>query len=256
MKSKKAKIIIIIVAVLVVVAAAVVGIVGYNAGWFGGEKEPELKQVYDESGSYVVRDEYYNSEDRLEYVVIKGYSDTEHKKLSRETYKSGEDKLMKIVHYNDGGQISSVDEYNGEIPQPVVHREYANGEPTGSYFTYEYTDGGDILKSIEYDANNEIVKTVKREYNDKGAITLYLETGKEGNQIAKTVYEYNNEGQESVVTFYDGDGVTGYVEYEYSKDGKRTKMSEYVGGELSSYRTYTYDENGTAQETIHYPDEK
>ncbi|MBQ8228722.1 MAG: hypothetical protein IJZ88_06895 [Clostridia bacterium] len=253
MKNKKTKVIIIIAAVLVVVAAAVVGIVGYNAGWFGGKDELEVKQVYDESGSYVVRDEYYDDDGKLEYSVIKGYSDAEKTKLAKETYMSAENKVIKIVNYNDGGVISSVDEYNGS--KLASHREYVNGEATGSHFTYEYTDSGLLLNSTEYDAENQVVKTVKREYNDQGAITLYLETGKDGNQIAKTVYEYNADGKESKVTFYDGEGITGHVEYEYDKDGRRVKMSEYVNGELDNYRTYTYDENGVAQETIHRVDE-
>lgn len=253
MKNKKTKIII-IAAVAVVIAIAVLVIVGVNSGWFSGEDELTVSQVYDSNGEYIVRDEYYNKDGELEYKVIKGYSDTEKTKLTKETYMSAEDKLMKIVNYNDGGQISSVDEYNDS--KLATHREYVNGEATGSYFTYEYTDGGLPLTATEYDANNEIVKVVKREYNEKEAITLYLETNKDGNQIAKTVYEYNEKGQESKVTFYDGEGVTGYVEYEYDTEGRRVKMSEYVGGELSSYRTYAYDENGVAQETIHRPGEE
>ena len=39
MKNKKVKIIIIVAAVLLVVAGAVVGIVGYNAGWFSPKDE-------------------------------------------------------------------------------------------------------------------------------------------------------------------------------------------------------------------------
>ena len=51
MKNKKTKIIIISVAV-VAVAAIVIGIVGYSAGWFTfQEKEPVLKQIYDETGT-------------------------------------------------------------------------------------------------------------------------------------------------------------------------------------------------------------
>ena len=73
MKNKKVKIIIIIAAVLLVVAGAVVGIVGYNAGWFSGNKDELVaKTVYDETGSYVVREEFYNNDEELQYSVIKG----------------------------------------------------------------------------------------------------------------------------------------------------------------------------------------
>lgn len=256
MKNKKVKIIIIVAAVLLVVAGAVVGIVGYNAGWFSPKDEITSKVVYDETGTYVEREEFYKGEE-LQYSVVKGYSDLEKTKLSRETYKTPDDKITKIVHYNDGGKISSVDEYDGKSPQPAIHREYIDGVETGKYFTYEYSeDGLRLLNTVEYDANGEIVKKVKREYNTDEKITLYLEIGKEGNQIAKTVYEYNAAGQESKVTFYDGEGVTGYVDYQYNKDGQRTRMNEYVNGELVSYRTYTYDKDGNAQQEIHYPSEE
>lgn len=252
MKNKKVKIIIIVAAVLLVAAGIVVGIVGYNAGWFGNKDELIMKTVYDETGTYVEREEFYNRDDELQYSVIKGYSDLEKTKLARETYKNADDTITKIVNYDDGGKISSVDEYDGKSPQPSVHREYVDGIETGKYFTYEYTeDGLQLLNTVEYDANGEVAKQVKREYNADKKITLYLETGNEGNQIAKTVYEYNADGNESKVTFYDGEGETGHVTYEYDKDGNRVKMNEYVNGELVSYRTYTYDENGTAKQEIH-----
>lgn len=258
MKNKKVKLIIIIAAVLLVVAGAVVGIVGYNAGWFGAKDELVSKVIYDETGTYVEREEFYDRDDVLQYMVIKGYSDAEKKKLSRETYKTADDKVTKIVYYNDGGKITSVDEYNGKSAQPAIHREYKDGVETGKYFTYEYTaDGLDLLNSVEYDVNGEVVKKVKREYNSDGNIALYLETGKDDNQISKTVYEYNADGQESKVTFYDGEGETGCVDYVYDKDGKRTRMNEYINGELVTYRTYTYDENGNIhQEEHNVADEK
>ena len=257
MKNKQTKIIIIVAAVLLVVAGAVVGIVGYNAGWFSPKDELISKVIYDETGTYVEREEFYNRDDVLQYMVVKGYSDSEKTKLSRETYKNADDKVTKIVYYNDSGKITSVDEYDGKSPQPSVHREYKDGVATGNYFTYEYTDDGlNLLNTVEYDVNGEVVKKVKREYNTDGKIILYLETGKDDNQIAKTVYEYNADGQESKVTFYDGEGETGYVDYEYDKDGNRTRMNEYVNGELISYRTYTYDENGNVHQETHDPAEE
>ncbi len=252
MKNKKVKIIIIVAAVLLVVAGAVVGIVGYNAGWFSPKDELTSKVIYDKTGTYVEREEFYNRDDELQYSVIKGYSDAEKSKLSRETYKNAADKVTKIVYYNDSGKIASVDEYNGKSAQPAIHREYRDGVETGKYFTYEYTsDGLNLLNTVEYDVNGEVAKKVKREYNSDGKITVYLEIGKDDNQIAKTVYEYNADGQESKVTFYDGEGETGCVDYVYDKDGKRTRMNEYINGELVSYRTYTYDENGNAQQETH-----
>ncbi len=246
MKNKKTKIIIIAAIVVVIAAVAIVIGLGVNEGWFSGSKEPTVSQVYDSSGNYVVREEYYDKKGNLEYKVVKGYGDLEKKKLTRETYMTPEDKIIKVVNYNEGGVVSGVDEYDGA--RISVHREYVNGEETGKYFKYEYTEDGVILNSTEYDAKDQVVKIVKREYNSNGDITLYLEQGKDGNQIAKTVYEYNAEGKECKVIFYDGEGVTGHIEYEYDKDGNRVKMSEYIKGELSSYRTYTYDENGVAQE--------
>ncbi len=248
MKNKKT-IIIIIAAVVVLAAVVVVACVGFNQGWIGGDDELEVSQIYSDDGGYVEREEFYNKKGELEYKVIKGYSDAEKTKLSRETYMTPDDKVIKIVNYNEGGVISSVDEYNGS--KISSHREYVNGEATGSYFTYEYSDSGLLLNSAEYSADNKLIKNVKREYNQNDLITLYLETGPEGNQIAKTVYEYNADGREKKVVFYDGTDVTGHVEYEYDSEGRRTKMSEFVNGELSNYRTYTYDKNGTAQETIH-----
>lgn len=253
MKNKKVRIIVIIAAVLVVVAGAVTAIVGFNAGWFAENDELVKKEVFDESGKFVVRDEYYNSKDELEYKVIKGYSDVEKTKILRETYMSADDKIQKIVNYNKSGVVSSVDEYNG--PTLSVHHEYVDGKATGAFTKYEYNENGDLILSTEYDAKKEVAKKIKREYNADGKIVLYLETGKEGNQISKTVYQYNDNGKETKVTFYDGENITGHIEYDYDNQGRRTKMSEYVKGVLDNYRTYTYDENGVVTETKHKADE-
>ncbi len=253
MKNKKLKLIIIIAAVLVVVAGGVTAIIGYNAGWFGNSDELVKKEILDETGTYVVRDEYYNKDGELEYQVVKTYADDEKTKIRTETYLNSEKKVTKIVGYGDDGTVAGVDEYSDN--KQVSRKEYLNGE-LSSRFEYEYSDSGLILCTTEYDVNDEIIRTIKREYNDKDMITLFLETGKSGNQIAKTVYEYNDIDKESRVTFYDGEGITGHVEYEYDAEGNRIKMSEYVKGVLSNYRTYTYDENGVAQETYHKADEK
>lgn len=249
MKSKKTKIIIIAAVVVVIAAVAILVGVGVSKGWFSGNAEPQVSQVYDESGSYVLRDEYYNKKGELEYKVLKGYGDIEKTRLTRETYMTPDDKVIKIVNYNSSGEIAGIDEYNGS--ELATHHEYVNGEKTGNYFTYEYTDDGKLLGTIQYDAENKVIKTVRREYNANGDITLYLETGKDGNQIAKTVYQYNEAGEEIKVIFYDGESITGHVEYEYDAEGRRVKMSEYVKNELSSYRTYTYDKDGVAHETYH-----
>lgn len=250
MKNKKNKIIIIAVAAAFVIAAVVLAIVGYNAGWFSGEEELTVSAVYDEKGEYVVRDEYYNKDGELKYKVVKGYTDENRDTLSQESYLDPQDKLMKTIHYSVDGKITGVDEFN-EAGKASVHHEYLDGQATGIYYEYDYTDSGLPLGSVKYDADGNVVRIVKREYTDDDKITLYLETDGDNKVLSKTVYEYNAQGNESKATFYDADGVTGYVEYEYDSQGRRTKMSEYINGTLNNYRTYTYDENGIAKEEYH-----
>ncbi len=251
MKNKKAKIIIIAVALVAVIAGVVLGIVGYNAGWFSPSDELSVNQIFDETNSYVVRDEYYNRKGELEYKVLKGYSDENKEILAQESYLTAEDKLFKSVYYTSDGKISSVDEFN-DLGKVIVHHNYANGEATGEYSKYDYTDSGLALSSTDYNANNEIVKQVNREYNANDKITLYHETDAEGNTLSKTVYEYNSKGFESKATFYDNEGMTGFVTYEYDSQDRLVKMSEHVrDGSLNNYRTYTYDENGASTEEFH-----
>ncbi len=250
MKSKKTKIIIIAIAVAVVIAGIILAVVGFNAGWFSSQEEFTKKPVYDQSGEYVVRDEYYNKDGELQYKVIKGYSDEKKEKLSQESYLDANDKLTQVKYYGQNGMVTGIDEFNEE-GKVSVHHDYENGEKTGTYYEYEYTESGLPLSSKEYDAQGNIVKTVTREYTADEKITLYHEVDGKGRTISKTVYEYNAKGLESKATFYDAEGLTGHVEYEYDDQNRQTKKSEYINNKLQNYRTYTYDKNGEVKEEFH-----
>lgn len=255
-KSKKA-IVIIIIAVVLVAAIAVL-IVAFSKGWIGkkgtGEEEKySVSYKYVDNGEAVAREDYYDDNGELVYKIVKGYSDENNTKLMQETYLNADDKITKVINYDEAGTKTGVDEYNDKA-QLAIHYEYLEGKATGKYFTYEYTDSGAILASTTYSKDKKIINKVSREYDDKGNLTLYLETDGEGKQLSKTIYTYDSNGKEIKTTFYDADGVTGYVEYEYNDKGQKTRMNEYVDGKLSSYRTYTYDKDGAVTEKFHEVD--
>lgn len=250
MKGKKT--IIIIAAAVVLAAVAVVAIIGAASGWFDGEEKLTVSQVFDESGEVVIREDYYNKDDVLQYRVVKSYNE-ETKLLSQERYIDAEDKLMKVVQYDKEGKISGVDEYEGV--NVAVVREYENGEETGAYTQNKYNEAGVLTETVKYDVNGEVEQTVRREYNESGAITLYAELDKDGKEKGKTVYEYNEKGLESKVTFYKNGNITGYVTKEYNEKNQCVKMSEFIDGKLNNYRTYTYDESGMAKEEYHTVEE-
>ena len=251
---KNKKTIIIIAAAVVVAAAVAVLIIGFATGRFGsigkGKEDYSVSCQYDESGKIVMQEDYYNKRGKLEYKVVKGYSDEAKSILMQETYVDADGNTFKIINYDEAGTIMSVDEYNKNA-QLVVQHEYLEGKDTGKYFEYEYNDAGQIICTTEYDKDKNVLKKIQKEYDAKGNITLYYETDGSGAQLSKTVYTYNDKGQEIKTVFYDAHGETGYVEYEYDSEGRKTRMNEYVDGRLNNYRTYTYYENGAVKEDFH-----
>ena len=250
--SKKQMIIIIVAAVLVVAAAVTVILVGNSKGWFDRSDNPEdysVSQKYDDTGKILLEEDYYDKKGELKYKVIKGYRDLESTSLMQEVYNNAQGELIKMVNYDEAGTITGVDEYaNNRVS---THHEYVQGKATGNYTTYEYDDRGNNICTTEYNSEDKVTRTVKKEYNANNDTTLYLETGADGKQISKTEYNYNEKGQEVKTVFYDANGETGYVTYDYDEQGRKIKMNEFAKGKLISYRNFTYDENGADKEEIH-----
>ena len=255
--SKKKKLVIIIAAVVVVAAAAAVLAVGFSKGWFSkkpAEDEYSVSYVYDESNKIVQQEEYYDKEGNLAYKVEKSYSDAEGKVLFEERYVDTDGTVQKRYTYNVEGQKTGEDEFSGT--QVVAHYDYENGEATGTYSKFTYTDDGQPATSVEYDAENNVVRKVERTYNDNGDITLYNETDSEGKMISKTVYNYNDKGQEEKTVFYNSEGITGYVVYTYNDEGQRVRMDQYEDDKITKYLLFKYDKDGNVTQEEHFPDQE
>ncbi len=254
----KKKLIIIIAAAVVVIAAAVVLALGFAKGWFTSkpaEKEDDysVSYVYAEDGQTVQQEAYYNKDGSLAYKVEKGYADTEGKVLAEERYLDAENNLQKRISYDADGKKNGRDEYTGT--QVSAHYNYTNGEEDGTYSKFTYTDDGQPLSAIDYDAENNVVRKVERTYNDDGNITLYLETDAQGNTLSKTVYNYNKDGQEEKTVFYNSEGITGYVVYTY-EDGKRVRMDQYEDEKITKYILFKYDKDGNVTQEEHFPEQE
>ena len=157
---------------------------------------------------------------------------------------------------------------------------------------YEYNESGLKIKEISFDLMGQISSWIEYEYDAKnnytkvtifrpdGTVyryyiptydsegTMLEENGYSENDelIYRAEYEYNDTGNNTVLTQYDGDGnIKSRYEYTYDSKGNIvSKVKLYSDGSVSERTEYQYDENnnevkrlifktdGSIDETIEY----
>lgn len=192
-------------------------------------------------GKYVLSETVYdadgNKTEYTEYLENTSDYNTYSRKKRYEKYENG--KLAELTEYNEKGERAKRISYDGEgnkteyteyITLKVKHNGY-EGTSTDIKTRETYNDGKlEHRTEYEYDENGN--RTKISEYDGDGKLTEYTETKYDGERILSE-------------SRYDGNGkLIRRTEDEYDENGKKLKSSVYNNGGLEGYKSYHYNESG------------
>lgn len=197
----------------------------------------EIKRNGDYILSETVYDGYGNKTEYTEY--LENTSDyTKYSRTKRyEKYENG--KLAELKEYNEDGRMTKRTSYDGEgnkklyeeyVTLKVKHNGYEG--ISAVIKTRETYNDGKLEHRTEYEYDENGNRTKISEYDGDGKLTEYTETKYDGERILSE-------------SRYDGNGkLIRRTEDEYDENGKKLKSSVYNNGGLESYKSYHYNESG------------
>ena len=216
----------------------------------------EVYEEYNSVGTVTMSSVYDVTNQKIAYKLYTYSSNSVPKEVT--TYDMDGTKLN-VSYYNENGYQVETYYYkydkDGELSNYIVLRYNSDYQLTSNeiynadntlvgYWSYEY-DGTNGWKQKEtyYNASSELVQYVTYKYHVNGE--------------EKSVTWYNAEGNKSVVTEYDEDGVIvrenyydregnleGYILYECYETGAVKKEAYYMGETDKLFCIYEYDQTG------------
>ena len=242
---------------------------------YGYSDEPETYIEYDEEGLQIFKESYkYNYQVEYEYDKsgnLMRETETDHDSSGVKVFKTDYDAagiaILRTVTYPDGSMVIDRDvEIRTEDGVRVIIERGIDGE-LKYRTTEEYDEGGYLIRSITYDAQDDrILSSNEYKYDSEGRVIektyFFMDT-------TVTEYEYADEGylcKESVTSPRMvsnepyGDGSDAYeVQYTnvtyYDADGDITRKETLMDGVITGYSEYIYETvNVSGRATYDYRD--
>ena len=110
--------------------------------------------------------------------------------------------------------------------------------------------GGLYTKNVLRKNQGIDYSSAKEDVDENGNVirkTVYYKTGK-----AAMVYEFDEDGKQKKITYYESDGKTPGSVYEYNENEEKIKEIHYEDGKVSESYTFEYDEKGNCIKTTEY----
>ncbi len=151
-------------------------------------------------------------------------------------------------------KFSSKTEYDEKSGLRRKYSTYGNGSL--EYYTlYEY-ENGKLSKSLCYDGNDSLDGYTQYSYDKKTGILIKDESF-DGNNLLRTVYEYDEKtgkNKRDFYYYYENNKCVFTTQTEYdSETGERTKKTEYGKNDILRSQTI-YDKNNATEKIIYSPD--
>lgn len=127
-----------------------------------------------------------------------------------------------IYLYDENGNVHRINTYTGSSDKLSRHRTYE----------FEYNSDGLVTKKITMaGGNNKVMETTEYEYDENGKLirTVVESYG----ETSETVYEYDSDGNRTLINCTDFNGETYKTVYEYDSAGRLIK--ETSGDFVSNY---------------------
>lgn len=192
-------------------------------------------------GKYVLSETVYdadgNKTEYTEYLENTPDYNTYSRTKRYEKYENG--KLAELREYNEDGKMTKLISYDGEgnkklyeeyVTLKVKHNGYEG--ISAVIKTHETYNDGKLEHRTEYEYDENGNRTKISEYDGEGKLIEYTETKYDGERILSE-------------SRYDGNGkLIRRTEDEYDENGKKLKSSVYNNGGLEGYKSYHYNESG------------
>lgn len=192
-------------------------------------------------GKYVLSETVYdadgNKTEYTEYLENTPDYNTYSRTKRYEKYENG--KLAELREYNEDGRMTKLISYDGEgnkklyeeyVTLKVKHNGYEG--ISAVIKTRETYNDGKLEHRTEYEYDENGNRTKISEYDGEGKLIEYAETKYDGERILSE-------------SRYDGNGkLIRRTEDEYDENGKKLKSSVYNNGGLEGYKSYHYNESG------------
>jgi len=143
---------------------------------------------------------------------------------------------------DEGREIESIHHKDGKLVQASVQT---------------YDERGNLLETVVRHADGSLYYRVLNTYNAKGRLLEHLHLmGKDEQILQKTIYTYDEKGNNLSAITYNGEGViTRQYLTKYDDRGRRTEwLNESLEGKIPYYQrqTYKYNEHGDCIEMNYY----
>ena len=150
------------------------------------------------------------------------------------SYSRGETNYI-ITYDKDGNTVRKdeygTDEHNVELYENTLHKQ-----------------------TIKYSLNGELKETTLINHNEQGRLTDYTSRTADGKVKYRSVHTYNDEGKTlENITYKDetDTNISNRTVYTYDEKGNGTLVTQYNGnGEVTHLSTTTYDNNGKKLEHV------
>ena len=196
-------------------------------------------------------DEFYpNGEIAKETVYVA--TEDGFAKYSEIQYDQDGKEIKETWYYDDGSSGSVVYEYhsNSQISKMT---EYISSAPNADYIKYrqnEYDRDGNEINETYFDENGDPCEYTTYKYHSNGEVseeTSYMDNGSGLEKIYTT--EYDQDGNEIKVSWYENDIVYQYIIIEHHANGERSKQTRYCAVEDGFVINEEIEYNNDGQET-------
>lgn len=193
------------------------------------------------NGDYILSETVYDADGNktkyTEYLENTPDYNTYSRTKRYEKYENG--KLAELREYNEDGRMTKLISYDGE-GNKKLYEEYVTLKV--KYNGYEGISA--VIKTHETYNDGKLEHRTEYEYDENGNRTKISEYDGEGKLIEYTETKYDGERILSE-SRYDGNGkLIRRTEDEYDENGKKLKSSVYNNGGLEGYKSYHYNESG------------
>jgi hypothetical protein len=202
---------------------------------------------YDEDNNLIERKTYqYNKQDKPE-TETKHYMDGSYD-LHEYIY-DNEGKLMKKICKDDENIVEQVDYFHYSEDKLIKHESYNDNNELVKKLTYNYDDKGNVSESSIFDEETNDDFRIVNEFNDKSERTGFLKYDSEGNLLEKSNFRYDNHG--NIINIIDESPlVLNKTFMKYDSQGNMIMQEEYNENEQLNHRIERkFDPEGNILET-------
>ncbi len=214
---------------------------GYHTEQVSYRPHGNEKHIYDDN-RHSLKTIYFEDKDTITRITTSTYDDKGNYLESITAQADGTELWRRTSAYNDNNKRISEHTYNGS---DQTLREYS---------LFSYTEKGDMLSHIQYDADGVIKYTYERKYDDNGYLIEDITEWSDptmAKQSKRSVRKNNEHGDCIEHTVYNMDGTLRDVytySYQYDSEGKKI-VAEREDFELypkapGETETFEYDDRG------------